>query len=158
MDIVAESLSAKILKSREVLVNGKDIMDYIRSKLSTAVEFNGVYDSLEAAEAAGANFNGSIVIVNSKEYIWYDKDSKWHEIGDETIAGQLAEDVKILSGNVSYIGSISADLSCQYKLTANAGSMAYKNASDYLSSVPETYKTYQSTLSSLSIDGYALTS
>jgi hypothetical protein len=90
MDIVAESLSAKILKSREVLVNGKDIMDYIRSKLSTAVEFNGVYNSLKEAEAAGANFNGSIVIVGSMEYIWYDKDNTWHEIGDETAVGKLA--------------------------------------------------------------------
>ena len=78
MDIVAESLSAKILKSREVLVNGQDIMDYIRSKLSTAVEFSGVYDSLEEANAAGANFNGSIVIVGSTEYIWSDKDDNWH--------------------------------------------------------------------------------
>lgn len=105
MDIVAESLSAKILKSREVLVNGQDIMDYIRSKLSVAVEFSGVYDSLEEANAAGANFNGSIVIVGSMEYIWSDKDNSWHEIGDETVVGQLVEYFDALSAKVDNLSN-----------------------------------------------------
>ena len=104
MDIVAESLSAKILKSREVLVNGKDIMDYIRSKLSTAVEFNGVYESFDDVPLS-AQFNGSIVIVGSTEYIYSEKPEPagWKQIGDETAIGQLALDIAAVSSEVSAI-------------------------------------------------------
>lgn len=136
MDIVAESLSAKILKSREVLVNGQDIMDYIRSKLSTAVEFSGVYDDIDNIPLS-AQFNGSIVIVDSKEYIYSDKSepNHWQEIGDETAVRQLATDLAAVSGEVS---AIFDDIS-------------------YIKSISANYKTYADTTTQLSSDGYALT-
>ena len=127
MDIIAESLSAKVLKSKEVLVNGKDILDYFTSKLSAAVQFYGVFDSIAAAEAAGAKKNGAIIIVDTKEYIWSDNENKWIEIGDESVVGQLATDVGILSGKVNTL----AEVSSVYTLTADAGSMAYENKNNY---------------------------
>lgn len=87
MDIIAESLSAKTLKSKNVLINGEDIVKYFESKLSAGVTFVGVYDHLSNA----LSVNGGIVIINTKEYIYSSIEGHkgWHEIGDEGLIGSI---------------------------------------------------------------------
>lgn len=79
MDIVAESLSAGILKTRNVTVNGQEIIDWFESKLSTSVSFVGVFEDLDDAPKK----NGAVVIVGSKDYIYSSAKDEWQEFGDE---------------------------------------------------------------------------
>lgn len=66
MDIVANNLSVSTLAANSVKIKNFDIKTYFESKLSDAVNFKGVYDSL--SDIYGKN--GDIVIVGSKEYIF----------------------------------------------------------------------------------------
>ena len=89
MDIVAESLSANILKARNVTVRGQDVLKWFESKLSASVSFVGVFDDLSAAPVR----NGAVAIVGSKDYIYSSTTSAWHEFGDEGQIGALTQAV-----------------------------------------------------------------
>lgn len=97
MDIVAESLSANILKARNVTVRGQDVLKWFESKLSASVSFVGVFDDLSAAPAR----NGAVAIVGSKDYIYSSTTSAWQEFGDEGQIGVLTQAVAALSGDIS---------------------------------------------------------
>jgi len=66
MDIVAENLSVGQLNAADVKIKGFDIKTFFESKLSDAVNFVGVYTSLNEVNRK----NGNIAIVDSKEYIY----------------------------------------------------------------------------------------
>lgn len=85
MDIVAESLSANILKARNVTVRGQDVLKWFESKLSASVSFVGVFDDLSAVPVR----NGAVAIVGSKDYIYSSTTSAWQEFGDEGQIGVL---------------------------------------------------------------------
>ena len=97
MDIVAESLSANILKARNVTVRGQDVLKWFESKLSASVSFVGVFDDLSAAPAR----NGAVAIVGSRDYIYSSMTSAWQEFGDEGQIGILTQAVQALSDGLS---------------------------------------------------------
>ena len=97
MDIVAESLSANILKARNVTVRGQDVFEWFQSKLSGAVSFAGVFDDLSAAPKR----NGAVAIVGSKDYIYSSTTSAWQELGDEGQIGALRSLVNDVSAEIS---------------------------------------------------------
>lgn len=109
MDIVAESLSAGILKTKNVTVNGQRIIDWFESKLSAAVSFVGVFKDINDAPKK----NGAVAIVGSKDYIYSENASKWQEFGDEGQIGAISQAVEALSSGLSdYV--LSSDLSDYY--------------------------------------------
>jgi hypothetical protein len=106
MDIVAESLSAGVLKTKNVTVNGQRIIDWFESKLSAAVSFVGVFNDINDAPKK----NGAVAIVGSKDYIYSEAAGKWQEFGDEGQIGAISQAVDAISCGLSdYV--LSSDLS-----------------------------------------------
>lgn len=105
MDIVAESLSANILKARNVTVGGKDVLTWFESKLSASVSFVGVFSNLDDAPKK----HGGVAIVGSKDYVYNDPPGEWKEFGDEGQIGALTQAVAALSSCISSC-AISSDV------------------------------------------------
>lgn len=99
--------------------------------LSGAVHFIGVKDALPES----AN-NGDIVIVGNKEYVYATADSKFHELGDETIYAVKGEivDADIKAGAAiaqSKIAGLTDALGAKAN-SADLGTMASEAAADYV--------------------------
>lgn len=109
----------------------KSDLDTAVAGLSGAVHFIGVKESLPTS-----GNNGDICIVGNKEYVYSTSDSKWHELGDETIyavKGQI-KDVDV-AANAAIAQSKIAGLTDALAAKANSadlGSMATEAAADYI--------------------------
>lgn len=109
----------------------KSDLDTAVAGLSGAVHFIGVKESLPTS-----GNNGDICIVGNKEYVYSTSDSKWHELGDETIyavKGQI-KDVDV-AADAAIAQSKIAGLTDALSAKANAadlGSMATEAAADYI--------------------------
>ena len=109
----------------------KSDLDAAVAGLSGAVHFIGVKESLPTS-----GNNGDICIVGNKEYVYSTSDSKWHELGDETIyavKGQIkdadvAADAAIAQ---SKIAGLTTDLAAKAN-SADLGTMASETAADYV--------------------------
>ena len=109
----------------------KSDLDAAVAGLSGAVHFIGVKESLPTS-----GNNGDICIVGNKEYVYSTSDSKWHELGDETIyavKGQI-KDVDIASDAAiaqSKIAGLTDALNAKAN-SADLGTMASETAADYI--------------------------
>lgn len=109
----------------------KSDLDAAVAGLSGAVHFIGVKTELPTS-----GNNGDICIVGNKEYVYSTSDSKWHELGDETIyavKGQI-KDVDV-AADAAIAQSKIAGLTDALGAKANAadlGSMASEAAADYI--------------------------
>lgn len=109
----------------------KSDLDAAVAGLSGAVHFIGVKESLPTSGA-----NGDICIVGNKEYVYSTSDSKWHELGDETIyavKGQI-KDVDVAADAAiaqSKIAGLTDALDAKAN-SADLGSMASETATDYI--------------------------
>ena len=109
----------------------KSDLDTAVAGLSGAVHFIGVKESLPTS-----GNNGDICIVGNKEYVYSTSDSKWHELGDETIyavKGQIkdadvAADAAIAQ---SKIAGLTDALGAKAN-SADLGTMATEAAADYI--------------------------
>lgn len=109
----------------------KSDLDTAVAGLSGAVHFVGVKESLPTS-----GNNGDICIVGNKEYVYSTSDSKWHELGDETIyavKGQIkdadvAADAAIAQ---SKIAGLTDALGAKAN-SADLGTMASEAAADYI--------------------------
>lgn len=174
MDIVAETLSAGVLRTSDVRVKGQKILDWFESKLSASVSFAGVFASLADAPKK----NGAVVIVGSKDYIYQESADKWQEFGDEGQIGSILQAIEQIENSLSGLDAlscldglsnyISAETDPVFRslsgtfLTAHQSLSGYAtqewvNGKGYLTSytIPSTYKTYANTLTALSGNGYA---
>jgi len=97
MDIVAESLSANLLRAQNVTVRGQDVLAWFESKLSSSVSFAGVFRSLDDAPRK----HGAVAIVGSRDYVYSDPPGEWKEFGDEGQIGVLTQAVQALSDELS---------------------------------------------------------
>lgn len=109
----------------------KSDLDTAVAGLSGAVHFIGVKKSLPTS-----GNNGDICIVGNKEYVYSTSDSKWHELGDETIyavKGQI-KDVDV-AADAAIAQSKIAGLTDALAAKANStdlGTMAAEAAADYI--------------------------
>ena len=109
----------------------KSDLDAAVAGLSGAVHFIGVKESLPTS-----GNNGDICIVGNKEYVYSTSDSKWHELGDETIyavKGQIV-DADIKAGAAiaqSKIAGLTDALAAKAN-SADLGTMAAETAADYI--------------------------
>lgn len=109
----------------------KSDLDTAVAGLSGAVHFIGVKESLPTS-----GNNGDICIVGNKEYVYSTSDSKWHELGDETIyavKGQI-KDVDVAADAAiaqSKIAGLTDALDAKAN-SADLGSMASETATDYI--------------------------
>lgn len=109
----------------------KSDLDTAVAGLSGAVHFIGVKESLPTS-----GNNGDICIVGNKEYVYSTSDSKWHELGDETIyavKGQI-KDVDV-AADAAIAQSKIAGLTDALAAKANStdlGTMAAEAAADYI--------------------------
>lgn len=109
----------------------KSDLDTAVAGLSGAVHFIGVKESLPTS-----GNNGDICIVGNKEYVYSTSDSKWHELGDETIyavKGQI-KDVDVAADAAiaqSKIAGLTDGLAAKAN-SADLGSMATEAAADYI--------------------------
>lgn len=109
----------------------KSDLDAAVAGLSGAVHFIGVKESLPTS-----GNNGDICIVGNKEYVYSTSDSKWHELGDETIyavKGQI-KDVDVAADAAiaqSKIAGLTDALAAKAN-SADLGSMATETATDYI--------------------------
>lgn len=109
----------------------KSDLDTAVAGLSGAVHFIGVKESLPTS-----GNNGDICIVGNKEYVYSTSDSKWHELGDETIyavKGQI-KDVDV-AADAAIAQSKIAGLTDALAAKANStdlGTMAAEAATDYI--------------------------
>ena len=109
----------------------KSDLDAAVAGLSGAVHFIGVKTELPTS-----GNNGDICIVGNKEYVYSTSDSKWHELGDETIyavKGQI-KDVDVAADAAiaqSKIAGLTDALGAKAN-TADLGSMATEAAADYI--------------------------
>lgn len=109
----------------------KSDLDAAVAGLAGAVHFIGVKTELPTS-----GNNGDICIVGNKEYVYSTSDSKWHELGDETIyavKGQI-KDVDV-AADAAIAQSKIAGLTDALGAKANAadlGSMATEAAADYI--------------------------
>lgn len=109
----------------------KSDLDTAVAGLSGAVHFIGVKESLPTS-----GNNGDICIVGNKEYVYSTSDSKWHELGDETIyavKGQI-KDVDVAADAAiaqSKIAGLTDALAAKAN-SADLGSMATETATDYI--------------------------
>ena len=109
----------------------KSDLDAAVAGLSGAVHFIGVKTELPTS-----GNNGDICIVGNKEYVYSTSDSKWHELGDETIyavKGQI-KDVDV-AADAAIAQSKIAGLTDALGAKANAadlGTMASEAAADYI--------------------------
>lgn len=109
----------------------KSDLDAAVAGLSGAVHFIGVKESLPTS-----GNNGDICIVGNKEYVYSTSDSKWHELGDETIyavKGQIkdvdvAADAAIAQSKIAGL----TDVLAAKANSADLGSMATEAAADYI--------------------------
>lgn len=109
----------------------KSDLDTAVAGLSGAVHFIGVKESLPTS-----GNNGDICIVGNKEYVYSASDSKWHELGDETIyavKGQIVDaDIKADAAIAqSKIAGLTTALAAKANST-DLGSMATETAADYI--------------------------
>lgn len=109
----------------------KSDLDAAVAGLSGAVHFIGVKESLPTS-----GNNGDICIVGNKEYVYSTSDSKWHELGDETIyavKGQIVDaDIKTDAAIAqSKIAGLTDALGAKAN-SADLGSMATETAADYI--------------------------
>ena len=109
----------------------KSDLDSAVAGLSGAVHFIGVKESLPT----GGN-NGDIVIVGNKEYVYSTSDTKWHELGDETIYAVKGE---IVDANIKADAAIAqskiaglTDALAAKASTADLGTMAFETAANYI--------------------------
>lgn len=109
----------------------KSDLDAAVAGLSGAVHFIGVKTELPTS-----GNNGDICIVGNKEYVYSTSDSKWHELGDETIyavKGQI-KDVDV-AADAAIAQSKIAGLTDALDAKANSaelGTMASEAAADYI--------------------------
>lgn len=109
----------------------KSDLDAAVAGLSGAVHFIGVKESLPAS-----GNNGDICIVGNKEYVYSTSDSKWHELGDETIyavKGQIKD--ADIAADAAIAQSKIAGLTDALNAKANSadlGTMASETAADYI--------------------------
>lgn len=109
----------------------KSDLDAAVAGLSGAVHFIGVKTELPTS-----GNNGDICIVGNKEYVYSTSDSKWHELGDETIyavKGQI-KDVDVAADAAiaqSKIAGLTDALGAKAN-SADLGSMATEAAADYI--------------------------
>lgn len=109
----------------------KSDLDTAVAGLSGAVHFIGVKESLPTS-----GNNGDICIVGNKEYVYSTSDSKWHELGDETIYAVKGEikDADV-AANAAIAQSKIAGLTDALAAKANSadlGTMAAEAAADYI--------------------------
>lgn len=109
----------------------KSDLDAAVAGLSGAVHFIGVKESLPTS-----GNNGDICIVGNKEYVYSTSDSKWHELGDETIyavKGQIVNaDIKADAAIAqSKIAGLTDALNAKAN-SADLGTMAAETAADYI--------------------------
>lgn len=109
----------------------KSDLDAAVAGLSGAVHFIGVKESLPTS-----GNNGDICIVGNKEYVYSTSDSKWHELGDETIyavKGQIVDaDIKADAAIAqSKIAGLTDALGAKANST-DLGTMAAEAAADYV--------------------------
>lgn len=109
----------------------KSDLDAAVAGLSGAVHFIGVKESLPTS-----GNNGDICIVGNKEYVYSTSDSKWHELGDETIyavKGQIVDaDIKADAAIAqSKIAGLTDALGAKAN-SADLGSMATETATNYI--------------------------
>lgn len=109
----------------------KSDLDAAVAGLSGAVHFIGVKESLPTS-----GNNGDICIVGNKEYVYSTSDSKWHELGDETIyavKGQIKDADVAANAAIaqSKIAGLTTDLTAKAN-SADLGSMATEAAADYI--------------------------
>lgn len=109
----------------------KSDLDAAVAGLSGAVHFIGVKESLPTS-----GNNGDICIVGNKEYVYSTSDSKWHELGDETIyavKGQIVDaDIKADAAIAqSKIAGLTDALGAKAD-SADLGSMATETATNYI--------------------------
>lgn len=109
----------------------KSDLDTAVAGLSGAVHFIGVKESLPTTGS-----NGDIVIVGNKEYVYSDSDTKWHELGDETIYAVKGE---IVDANIKADAAIAqskiaglTDALAEKANTADLGTMASETATNYI--------------------------
>ena len=109
----------------------KSDLDNAVAGLSGAVHFIGVKESLPAE-----GNNGDIVIVGNKEYVYSTSDTKWHELGDETIYAVKGEivDANIKEGAAIAQSKIAGltDALADKANTTDLGTMASEAAADYV--------------------------
>ena len=109
----------------------KSDLDNAVAGLSGAVHFIGVKESLPES-----GNNGDIVIVGNKEYVYSTSDTKWHELGDETIYAVKGEivDANIKEGAAIAQSKIAGltDALAEKAKTADLGTMASEAAADYV--------------------------
>ena len=109
----------------------KSDLDTAVAGLSGAVHFIGVKESLPTS-----GNNGDICIVGNKEYVYSTSDSKWHELGDETIyavKGQIKD--ADVAADAAIAQSKIAGLTDALGAKANStdlGTMATEAAADYI--------------------------
>ena len=109
----------------------KSDLDTAVAGLSGAVHFIGVKESLPTS-----GNNGDICIVGNKEYVYSTSDSKWHELGDETIyavKGQIKD--ADVAADAAIAQSKIAGLTDALAAKANStdlGTMAVEAAADYI--------------------------
>lgn len=109
----------------------KSDLDTAVAGLSGAVHFIGVKESLPTS-----GNNGDICIVGNKEYVYSTSDSKWHELGDETIyavKGQIKD--ADVAADAAIAQSKIAGLTDALAAKANStdlGTMASETAADYV--------------------------
>lgn len=109
----------------------KNDLDTAVAGLSGAVHFIGVKESLPTS-----GNNGDICIVGNKEYVYSTSDSKWHELGDETIYAVKGEikDADVAANAAiaqSKIAGLTTDLAAKAN-SADLGTMAAEAAADYI--------------------------
>lgn len=109
----------------------KSDLDTAVAGLSGAVHFIGVKESLPTS-----GNNGDICIVGNKEYVYSTSDSKWHELGDETIYAVKGEikDADVAANAAiaqSKIAGLTTDLGAKAN-SADLGTMASEAAADYI--------------------------
>lgn len=109
----------------------KSDLDAAVSGLSGAVHFLGVEETLPTSGA-----NGDIVIVGNKEYVYSTSDTKWHELGDETIYAVKGE---IVDANIKADAAIAqskiaglTDALAAKADSADLGTMASEAAANYI--------------------------
>lgn len=109
----------------------KSDLDNAVAGLSGAVHFIGVKEDLPAS-----GNNGDIVIVGNKEYVYSTSDTKWHELGDETIYAVKGE---IVDANIKADAAIAqskiaglTDALTEKANTADLGTMAFETAANYI--------------------------
>lgn len=82
-DAAQKNVAAGVAADEAGLVTGAQVHAAIAA-VSSALQFVGKYDSLEAASASGKEFkDGDIILVGVKEYIRFE--GAWIELGDEGI-------------------------------------------------------------------------